>query len=107
MEAAHKYLVKSFYDRTNKGKRYQEQIAKHNTRAVNIQTMDALLVSHFGSKSTASNVIQAYITTMSRDPINLESLGWMSGQENQEKLLLLGLKPEVTTTVGKAEQVTS
>ena len=82
MEAAHKYLLKSFYDRTNKGKRYQDQIAKHNTIATNIQAMDGVLAYYFGLKSIAREVIPTYLTTMARDPINLEELGWMSSKEN-------------------------
>ena len=35
-EAAYKYLVKAFYDRTDRHMTYQDQIAEHNTRTTNI-----------------------------------------------------------------------
>ena len=44
-EAAHKYLLKAFYGRTNK-KEYESQILEHNIRHTNVIAMqDAILIA--------------------------------------------------------------
>ena len=43
-EAAHKYLVKSFFDRTNKRKTWYKQLIKHNTRHLNLVAMETRLL---------------------------------------------------------------
>ena len=68
--------------------------------------MSTILEYYFGLKCIVREAILAYITIMVQDLINLEELGWISSEENQERFLLLGLKLEVTTTIGKVEQVT-
>ena len=43
MKATHKYLMKIFYQRTNKNENYQDQILWHNTRRINMLTMKNIL----------------------------------------------------------------
>ena len=43
-EAAHKYLLKAFYNRTNK-KEYESQIWQHNVRHTNIIAMKDVIIS--------------------------------------------------------------
>lgn len=43
-EAAHKYLLKAFYNRTNK-KEYDAQIRQHNVRHTNIIAMKDVIIS--------------------------------------------------------------
>ena len=43
-EAAHKYLLKAFYNRTNK-KEYDTQIWQHNVRHTNIIAMKDVIIS--------------------------------------------------------------
>ena len=75
MEAAHKYLVKIFYQRTNKNENYQDQILWHNTRRINMLAMEDILY-HMASqkRSDAAAKMRAYATRFSR-AINLHKIG--------------------------------
>lgn len=42
-EAAHKFLVKDFFDRTNKRESFQQQLLLHNTRHLNIIAMEDIV----------------------------------------------------------------
>jgi len=68
MEAPHKYLVKIFYDRTNKSEAYLDQICAWNTRETNIKAMNIMLLHHLGTTSKISHDIATKVTAIPRDP---------------------------------------
>lgn len=55
-EAAHKYLLKAFYGRTNK-KEYESQILKYNIRHTNVITMqNVILMAKVLNRSAKKNI---------------------------------------------------
>ncbi|KAI9840208.1 MAG: hypothetical protein M1837_001836 [Sclerophora amabilis] len=93
-EAAHRYLVKAFYGRTNKRDDYLEQILKHNTRRLNVLAMEDIL-THGQSvpRSMADIRMQTLITRPSR-PMNLEKLRWRMTPADRTDLRAAGLDPK-------------
>jgi hypothetical protein len=98
MEAAHKYMLKIFYGRTNKGKDYLDQIAEHNTRAINIQAMDAMLKHHLAVTYLTQLPVPSYTTSITRDPINIREKGFVSSPTDYHWIKSIGFNPDITTT---------
>ena len=77
MEAAHKWIVKGHFSRTNKHADYQEQIIRHSTRQTNAMAMEELIL-HGQTKplnTAADDRLQANVTKPNR-PLNLVQYGW-------------------------------
>jgi len=105
MEAAHKFLLKAFYGMTNKGHLYQNQIARHNTRYTNLWAMSSVLGPFLGDTSSGNQMIPSTATSITRDPINLADVRWVSPiREERQRLFDLGFNPRTTTTVQDAER---
>jgi hypothetical protein len=102
MEAPHKYLLKTFYDRTNKGESYLDQICSWNTRETNLKAMDNMLLHYFGTASKMSLEIPTMVTSMSREPQLLTTTGCQSISARIS--WLYRLKRDVTTTAMYAQQ---
>ena len=70
-EAAHKYLIKRYFPRTNKNIGFESQILDHNVRALKMLAMEDIMVySTTHTSSTAEQQIEAQIAKMTRDPIS-------------------------------------
>ena len=99
MEAAHKFMVKDFYDLTNKSETYQDQIAEHLTRTINIQAMKAMILHCLGNPCSSAQPVNVQTTTICRDPIMLSKIGWRCLDGNRRKNLKeLGFDLKTTTT---------
>jgi hypothetical protein len=76
MEAAHKWIVKEHFSRTNKHDDFQEQIIRHSTRQINSRVMEELVFYQHTKPSTdADDRIRSKTTRPSR-PLNLVQYGW-------------------------------
>jgi hypothetical protein len=92
MEAAHKYLVKTFYNRTNKRDDFQEQIIWHNTRRINMLAMqDKISHATIKKMSSADDKEDAKVSHPTRDFIDLTRLGWKMDTHTMTNLLHLNL----------------
>ena len=92
-EAAHKTLVKVFFNRTNKNPGYKAQILLHNTRQQNMAAMaDILLFSQTKPQSQADldSIIQ--VTKPTRDPIDLTRINIACCEEVEAEMRLQRLK---------------
>jgi Plavaka transposase len=75
-EAAHKYLIKEHFSRTNKHDDFQEQIIRHLTRRTNAIAMEELvLYSHTAPRTNTDDQLESKVTQPSR-PLNLVRYGW-------------------------------
>ena len=62
-EAAHKFLLKEFYKRTNKNKGFESQILEHNIRWVKTKAMTDLLNFRYSRRRTsAETALDVYVT---------------------------------------------
>ncbi len=67
MKIAHKFLIKDYYDLTNKRKNFQMQILHHNTWRVNMLTMrDIILHDLITFRSEIDERMKVMITKSSR-----------------------------------------
>ena len=74
MKMTHKYLMKIFYQWTNKNENYQDQILWHNTRRINMLTMKNIFYHMINQKrSNATVKMKAYATRFNR-AINLHKI---------------------------------
>ena len=90
-EAAHKYLIKVFYGRTNKQDDFMVQILHHNLRRNKLQAMeDNLKHQEIRRDSYSNQDEQLYITQPTRK-INLTELGWLCITEDLLQLHRLKL----------------
>ena len=106
-EAAHKFLLKDFYDRTNKTNTFLQQIASWNTRETNRKAMDHILLHHFGTSSQEGVEIEAQVTSMSRTPLKVGTLCCQTlPRETQIALRSLRLDLKTTTTAYEAQRAT-
>jgi hypothetical protein len=106
MEAAHKYLLKVFYDLTNKNVGYLKQVASHNTRTTYMQAMANMLLHHFTTKSKLVDNITAEVTTMSATTIPLSKFNCPPIPANIWRQYVsegLSLTYKTTTTARQAE----
>jgi len=89
-EAAHKYLVKAFFDRTNKRKNeFEQQILLHNTRLTNLLAMRDVLNYRTSKRVTqAENDITVKVTKSSR-PLDIS--GWRLSPRERCRLRDVGL----------------
>jgi hypothetical protein len=80
MEAAHKWIVKEHFSRTNKHADFQEQIIRHSTRQTNAMAMEELIL-HGQTKpvTAADDQLEAKVTRPSR-PLNLVQYGWKAAK---------------------------
>jgi hypothetical protein len=96
MEAAHKWIIKEHFARTNKHDDFQEQIIRHSTRQTNTSVMEELIFHHHTKPYTdADSRLQSKATRPSR-PLNLVQYGW--------KTRTLGISDE-RITAGELDQV--
>ncbi|KAI9640247.1 hypothetical protein NHQ30_011297 [Ciborinia camelliae] len=114
-EAAHKYLLKEFFNRTNKGKTYNSQLAVHNTKLTNMLGMASV---HAEAKYTGLATLrselpeqfenrQTEITSKPSTPLLLEKFPVWSGLTPDIRYMLERYKLpfKTTTTVGVAESL--
>ena len=97
MEAAHKWIVKEHFSRTNKHADYQEQIIRHSTRQTNAMAMEELIL-HGQTKplnTAADDRLQANVTKPNR-PLNLVQYGWKTAASRG---------PNDRITAGQLDQV--
>ncbi|KAI9750296.1 MAG: hypothetical protein M4579_006529 [Chaenotheca gracillima] len=93
-EAAHKYLVKTFYGRTNKRDDYKEQILRHNTRRLNILAMEDIFASRMSDlRSHAEAALTPQVTQPSR-PIDISKLDWSVGTDERCAVTRAMLSPK-------------
>jgi hypothetical protein len=76
MEAAHKWIIKEHFSRTNKHADFQEQIIRHSTRQTDAMAMEELIL-HGNTKpyTAADDRLQSKATRPNR-PLNLVQYGW-------------------------------
>ena len=69
-EAAHKYLIKRYFPRTNKNIGFESQILDHNVRALKMLAMEDIMV-HLNTHPTsaAERRMEAGLAKMARDPM--------------------------------------
>jgi hypothetical protein len=107
MEAAHKFLLKDFYTRTNRNSTYLNQIAGWNTRETNRKAMEHILLHHLGTTSQEGLDIEAQVTSMSLIPFNVEIFGCRPQcREIQVQWRSLRLDIKSTTTAAEAQRAT-
>ncbi len=62
-ESAHKYLIKDYYDRTNKRADFEEQILLHNERREKMNCLEAALLLHMANPTALEkNQLDAQVT---------------------------------------------
>ncbi len=82
MKIAHKFLIKDYYDLTNKRKNFQMQILHHNTWQVNMLTMkDIILHDLITFRSEIDERMKVMITKSSRS-LDLMQLEWSLSEMN-------------------------
>jgi len=82
MKIAHKFLIKDYYDLTNKRKNFQMQILHHNTWRVNMLTMkDIILHDLITFRSEIDERMKVMITKSSRS-LDLMQLEWSLSEMN-------------------------
>ncbi len=82
MKIAHKFLIKDYYDLTNKRENFQMQILHHNTRWVNMLTMkDIILHDLITFRSEIDKRMKVMITKSSRS-LDLMQLEWDLSEMN-------------------------
>jgi hypothetical protein len=101
-EAPHKFLLKFFYNRTNKNDDYLSQIASHNTRDTFLKAMEHQLFHFLGTTSQAGIPIPAQVTGFIKTAVPITEIHPASRLSNNNRLLLrhLDLKSKTTTTAG-------
>ncbi|KAN0083692.1 hypothetical protein V8E54_002780, partial [Elaphomyces granulatus] len=80
MEAAHKWIVKEHFSRTNKHADFQEQIIRHSTRQSNAMAMEELIL-HGQTKPVMAtdDQLEDKVTRPNR-PLNLVQCGWKTAK---------------------------
>jgi hypothetical protein len=107
MEANHRHRLKNFWDRTNKNSGYLAQIAAWNSRDTNRMAMEECLLHHLGTASLEGSEIEAHVTSMSNNPLEVGAFGCQSLPRNtQVKFRSLRLNLKHTTTVHEASRAT-
>lgn len=92
-EAAHKYLIKVFFDRTNKrGDMFQQQLISHNIRRLNALATEDLFTYLLTKATTAATQQMDVQTTTPCRELNLSMLGWPSTPHDRLKIRTLGLR---------------
>ncbi len=82
MKIAHKFLIKDYYDLTNKWENFQMQILHHNTRWVNMLTMRNIILHDLITfRSEIDERMKVMITKSSRS-LNLTQLEWDLSEMN-------------------------
>ena len=76
-KANHKFMLKVFYDRTNKRENFQEQLLWHNRRRIKILAMKEIVASIHGSKQITKKDIEATITKLTDELLDLRLFGPM------------------------------
>lgn len=91
-EAAHKYLLKAFYGRTNKREGFLTQILHHNTRRTRMQAMEDVLLSQALEPFTISDQVDDVKVTRPTKMRNLQDLNWILSDEDRHVLRQFGLE---------------
>ncbi|TAQ90574.1 hypothetical protein B7494_g1099 [Chlorociboria aeruginascens] len=105
MEAPHKFLLKSFYERSNKNNTWTVQIASHNSRDTNRKAMNHHLLDFFTTSSNIGTTIEAHVITMTATPMNPKTLGCRDPTwEDVKTFSLLQLDKKLTTTAAEADR---
>ncbi len=82
MKIAHKFLIKDYYDLTNKQKNFQMQILHHNTWWINMLTIkDIILHDLITFRSEIDERMKVMITKSSRS-LDLMQLEWDLSEMN-------------------------
>ncbi len=82
MKIAHKFLIKDYYDFTNKRKNFQMQILHHNTWQVNMLTMkDIILYDLITFRSEIDETMKIMITKSFKS-LDLTQLEWDLSEMN-------------------------
>ena len=76
-KANHKFMLKVFYDKTNKRENFQEQLLWHNWRQIKTLAMKEIMTSIFGSKQITKKDIEATITKPIDELLDLRLFGSM------------------------------
>ena len=107
-EAAHKYLMKEFFPRTNKGETFQQQILLHNTRRHNMVAMaDMILYRKTIVQSQAEADMEPELSKPSRDRLDLLQLGMECSPVDVCHLAGLAVSPATHRQWRRAGQVAS
>ncbi|KAK2629474.1 hypothetical protein QTJ16_000294 [Diplocarpon rosae] len=69
LEAPHKFLLKEFYERTNKNDTYLDQIASHNTRANNLKAMAHRILDYSTTRSALNVEVTVRVTRATATPL--------------------------------------
>ena len=103
IEAPYKFLLKSFYERTNKNDTWTGQIASHNSRDTNRKAMDHHLFDFFTTTSKIGDEIEAQVTSITATPLSPKMLGCQdSTWEDILTFRSLQLDKKSTTTAAEA-----
>jgi hypothetical protein len=98
-EAGHKYHLKAFYSRTNKGEEYMNQIFAHTIRRQNELSMSNMIFSkHTASTSQGNDRIETYGTKASQ-VIDLSKYGCQSSSDGYILAASQGVNPRYWRTV--------
>ncbi len=85
MKIAHKFLIKDYYDLTNKWENFQMQILHHNTWRVNMLTMrDIILYDLIMFRSEIDERMKVMITKSSKS-LDLTQLEWDLSEMNSNR----------------------
>ena len=103
-EAAHKHLVKDFFDRTNKRETWQAQLMHHNTRHVNLRAMEDVLLYHSTRKSALKQNEKLSVTTSASRAMRLTKLMARADVYERLKASRAGLDPKVWMSASKIAQ---
>ena len=100
-EAAHKFLIKDFFYRTNKNEGWESQILLHNIRRQNIRAMeDVLLFTESKTKSQPDIDLEVQTIKSTRDPLDLTILNIPCDIDTLAEMKLYKLKSSCWRQVG-------
>jgi hypothetical protein len=108
LEAPHKFLLKQFYDRTNKNDEYLIQIAEHNTRANNLKAMAHRVLFYFTTTSEINIEVPTRVTTCTKTPLSPKEFGCPPLSDTDKTAIRVlyhpVFKPSTCTTAGNADR---
>ena len=94
-EAAHKFLVKEYFNRTNKRDTFIEQLCRHNIRRQNMVAMEDLLLHQGTNATTVTNDRTLPTVTQPTRAVLLRRFGVKSEAAGRLAIRSLGLDPKL------------
>ena len=86
-EVGHKTMLKEFFSRTNKGRKYEQQILWHNIRKVNSLAMKDVIFYHHTRAGTSTDTRdEVQVNKPTRDRLDLRLLRIRNREENIDLL---------------------